>query len=116
VSRRIDELGEIDLSDNIALKRYLDTLKVLCYDLYTEVSWSAEMLQQRLANVKGIKNTARARIVATALRGVAEAFKIAGGGVQKIDLLWSYPRLLLQRKQQNRNSQSSELLSKKNEI
>ncbi len=83
MSRRIDELGEIDLSDNIALKRYLDTLKVLCYDLYTEVSWSAEMLQQRLANVKGIKNAVRAKVVASALKGVAEAFKIAGGGVQK---------------------------------
>lgn len=83
MSKRIDELGEIDLSDNVALKHYLDTLKYLCYDLYTEVSWSAEMLEQRLANIKGIRNTARAKIVATALRGVAEAFKIAGGGVQK---------------------------------
>lgn len=83
MSKRIDELGEIDLSDNIALKRYLDTLKMLCYDLYTEVSWSAEMLQQRLANIKGVKNVARARIIAAALRSVAEALKLAGGGVQK---------------------------------
>lgn len=83
MSKRVDELGEIDLSDNIALKKYLDTLKTLCHDLYTEVSWSAEMLQQRLANVKGVKNAVRARVVASALKGVAEAFRIAGGGVQK---------------------------------
>lgn len=83
MSRKIDELGEIDLSDNLALKKYLDTLRKLCYDLYTEVSWSADMLQQRLANIKGVKNNVRARMIAASLRAVAESFKLAGGAAVK---------------------------------
>lgn len=83
MSRRIDELGEMELTDNEALKKYLDTLRKLCYDLYLEVSWASDLLQQRLANVKGIKNTVRARAVGMALRAVAEALKGAGAGTVK---------------------------------
>lgn len=80
---KIDELGEIELTDNQALKKYLDTLRKMCYDLYIEVSWSADVLQQRLANVKGVKNTIRAKAIAAALRMVGESFKVAGAGVVK---------------------------------
>jgi hypothetical protein len=80
---KIDELGEIELSDNIALKKYLDTLRKLCYNLYIEVSWAADVLQQRLANIKGVRNNIRARLIAAALRAVAESFKVAGAGTVK---------------------------------
>lgn len=79
VSKRIEELGNIELTDNEALKLYLDTLRGMCHDLYNEVNWGAEILQQRLANVKGVRNTVRARSIAAALRSTAESFKIAAG-------------------------------------
>lgn len=83
MSKRIDELSGVELTDNESLKQYLDTLRNLCYDLYLEVSWSADILQQRLANIKGVKNTVRAKLIAAALRTVAESFKIAGAGTAK---------------------------------
>lgn len=83
MSKRIEELGDIELTDNEALKKYLDTLRSMCYDLFNEVNWGAEILQQRLANVKGIKNTVRARQIAAALRSVGESFKVAAGGTVK---------------------------------
>lgn len=83
MSKRIEELGGIELTDNEALKLYLDTLRSMCYDLYNEVNWGAEVLQQRLANVKGVRNTVRARAIAAALRTVGESFKIAAGGTVK---------------------------------
>lgn len=83
MSKRIHELGEIELTDNEALKKYLDTLRSMCYDLYNEVNWGAEILQQRLANVKGVRNTVRARAIAAVLRSVGESFKIAAGGTVK---------------------------------
>lgn len=79
MSKRIEELGGIELTDNEALKLYLDTLRGMCYDLYNEVNWGAEILQQRLANVKGVRNTVRARAIAGSLRSAAESFKIAAG-------------------------------------
>lgn len=83
MSKRIDELSGIELSDNEALKLFLDTLRSICYDLYNEVNWAAEILQQRLANVKGVRNTVRARAIASALRVTGESFKIAAGGAVK---------------------------------
>lgn len=83
MSKRIEELGTIELTDNEALKQYLDMLRIMCYDLYNEVNWGAEILQQRLANVKGIKNTIRAKAIAAALRTVAESFKMAAAGTVK---------------------------------
>lgn len=83
MSRKIEELGNIELMDNEALKKYLDTLRSLCHDLYNEVNWGAEILQQRLANVKGIKNTVRARAIAASLRTTGESFKIAAAGAVK---------------------------------
>lgn len=80
---KVTELGEIELADNEALKKYLDTLRKLCHDLYIEVNWAADVLQQRLANIKGVKNNVRARLIAAALRTVAESFKIAGAGTVK---------------------------------
>lgn len=79
MSKRIEELGEIELTDNEALKKYLDALYSMCHSLYNEVNWGAEILQQRLANVKGVRNTVRARAIAASLRSVAESFKIAAG-------------------------------------
>jgi hypothetical protein len=83
VSKRIEELGGIELTDNEALKLYLDNLRSMCHDLYNEVNWGAEILQQRLANVKGVRNTVRARSIAASLRSVGESFKIAAGGTVK---------------------------------
>lgn len=83
MSKRIEELGDIELTDNEALKKYLDTLRSICYDLFNEVNWGAEILQQRLANVKGVRNTVRAKAIAAALRTVGESFKIAAGGAVK---------------------------------
>ena len=79
MSKRVEELGNIELMDNEALKKYLDTLRSLCQDLYNEVNWGAEILQQRLANVKGIKNPARARSIAGSLRSAGDSFKVAAG-------------------------------------
>lgn len=83
MSKRVEELGNIELMDNEALKKYLDTLRSLCYDLYNEVNWGAEILQQRLANVKGVRNTVRAKSIASALRTTGESFKIAAAGAVK---------------------------------
>jgi len=83
VSKRIDELSAIELTDNEALKQYLDALLSLSQDLYFEVSWAADVLQARLSNIKGIKNIPRARLIAGALRGVADDFKSASAGTTK---------------------------------
>lgn len=83
MSRKIEELKNIELMDNEALKKYLDTLRSLCYDLYNEVNWGAEILQQRLANVKGVRNTVRARSIAASLRTTGESFKMAAAGAVK---------------------------------
>lgn len=83
MSKRVEELGDIELLDNEALKKYLDTLRSLCHDLYNEVNWGAEILQQRLANVKGVRNTVRARAIAASLRSTGESFKLAGAGAVK---------------------------------
>lgn len=80
---KIKELGEIELSDNEALKKYLDTLLSMCRDLYDETNWAAAILQARLANIKGVKNIVRAKQVSMALQNVADSFKNAGAGTQK---------------------------------
>lgn len=80
---RIYKMSENELRNNEELKEYLDQLRSICYDLYMDTAWSAAILQKKLANIKGIKNTLRARIISGALKTVSEAFKIAGAGCTK---------------------------------
>lgn len=80
---RIDKLEGAMINNNIELKEYLDALRKDCYDVYTEVMWTADMLQGRLSRIKGVTNHVRARIVAGTLRAVAEAFRLAGKNAAK---------------------------------
>lgn len=80
LSVKLNKLKNSEISDNIQLKEYLDTLRSVFYELYIDISFMAEVLHQDLANMKGVKNRLRARIIAGSLRGVAELCKSAGGG------------------------------------
>jgi len=77
---RLAHAKNADISNNEELKNYLQGLRTDFYDLYTEIMWTADVLQARLSNIKGIKNNVRARLIAGALKKVAEACKIAGSG------------------------------------
>lgn len=67
-----------EIKNNVELKEYLEKLRTVCYELYIETMWTADILQGRLSRIKGVTNRVRARIVAGTLKAVGEAFKLAG--------------------------------------
>lgn len=68
-----------ELGDNEELRAYLTDLRSILYELYIDISFSAEMLQANLRSIKGIRNSVRARVVAGTLRKAAELCKLAAG-------------------------------------
>lgn len=88
--KRIDELNS-PLNTASELEGYLKKVKDLYRDLYMELTFAAEVLQQNLATLPVIDSRAnggilggansrlRARRVANQLRKAAEASKYAGG-------------------------------------
>jgi hypothetical protein len=68
-----------ELGSNEELREYLTDLRSILYELYIDISFSAEILQSNLRTMKGVKNTLRARVVAGCLRKAAELCKLAAG-------------------------------------
>jgi hypothetical protein len=93
-NRRIDELDS-PLNTSTELEKYLSNLQRLCKDLYVELQFGAELLQQNLATLPvadaryngGMVGSATSRIrakrVANNLRRAAEAAKFGGGQAVK---------------------------------
>lgn len=77
---KVNKLRNTEIDNNEDLKEYLTTLRSVLYDLYIDISFTAEVLRSSLANIKGIKNNFRARLVAGSLNKVAELLKSAAGG------------------------------------
>ncbi|MGH3097924.1 MAG: hypothetical protein ACRDMV_18230 [Streptosporangiales bacterium] len=88
-SKRIDELDS-SLNTTTELEKYTKRVRDLCRDLYMELEYGAEILQQNLATLPvaggsssgmfgSVNSRARAKKVADTLRRAAEAQKYAGG-------------------------------------
>lgn len=94
--KRIDELDS-PLSSATELEKYLKKVRDLYRDLYIELEWAAEILQQNLStlpvvNAEGerrggalgsVHSRVRAKLVADNLRRAAEASKYSGAQAVK---------------------------------
>lgn len=89
---RIDEL-DTGLASSSELQEYISRVRDLCRDLYIELEFGAEVLQQNLSTlvaqdargqqVGRIASRRRAKKVAHCLRRAAEAQKYSGGQAVK---------------------------------
>ena len=87
VTKRIEELSQIDLADNKALATYARTGRDLCRDLAAELEFAAEQLVEALASIGGNPRLlgadarVRARLVARHMARAAEAVRVAGASL-----------------------------------
>lgn len=76
---RMAKIKNRELGNNEELREYLTDLRGVLYELYIDISFAAEILEGNLRSMKGIKNSLRARVVASCLRKAAELCKLAAG-------------------------------------
>lgn len=80
----IYEIDSTEVSDNVELKKFLDASIKLNHNLYIDYHFAADQLQAVLSTVKGIRNNARARIIAAQMRTAAECHKAAAFALKKV--------------------------------
>jgi hypothetical protein len=94
--KRIDELDS-PLNTATELERYLKKVRDLYRDLYIELEWAAQILQENLSTLPvvgsdgerrtgalgSVNSRVRAKLVADNLRRAAEASKYSGGQAVK---------------------------------
>jgi len=82
MTSKIEEIGDTEVNNNEDLLSYVNKARKVDHTLYLEYHWMADQLEAKLANIKGVRNRARAKKIAQEFRKAAEAHKQSANFLQ----------------------------------